>query len=98
MKVRIKSLPNSARNASKWHGLGGNLYDGTTEDTQQMDIPYAGELPDVTVRPRRIANKAWDKIQERWVGDIPTYYAVNPETGKEEMLREIGNGKYSTYD
>ena len=89
---------NFARNASKWHGYGGNLYDGTTEDTQQMDIPYAGELPDVTVMPRRIANKSWDKVQERWVGDIPTYYAVNPETGKEEMLREIGNGKYSTYD
>lgn len=71
---------------------------GISEDTQQMDIPYAGELPDVTVRPRRIANKVWDKVQERWVGDMPTYYAVNPETGKEEMLREIGNGKYSTYD
>lgn len=89
---------NFARNASKWHGYGGRIYDGTTEDTQQMNIPYAGELPNVTVVPRRIANKAWDKVQERWVGDMPTYYAVNPETGKEEMLREIGNGKYSTYD
>ena len=83
---------------TKKKALGGNLYDGTTEDTQQMDIPYAGELPDVTIMPRRISNKAWDKVQERWVGDMPTYYAVNPETGKEEMLREIGNGKYSTYD
>lgn len=86
------------RRKGRKHGYGGNLYDGTTEDTQQMNIPYAGELPDVTVIPRRIANKAWDKVQERWIGDIPTYYAVNPETGKEEMLREIGNGKYSTYD
>lgn len=82
----------------KKHGYGGNLYDGFTEDNQQMNIPYAGELPNVTVMPRRITNKAWDKVQERWVGDMPTYYAVNPETGKEEMLREIGNGKYSTYD
>lgn len=80
---------NFARNASKWHGYGGHIYDGTTEDTQQMDIPYAGELPDITVMPRRIANKTWDKVHERWVGDMPTYYAVNPDTGKEEMLREI---------
>lgn len=94
-----KKMATFALNARHWkHGYGGNIYDGTTEDTQQMNIPYAGELPDVTVMPRRIANKAWDKVQERWVGDMPTYYAVNPETGKEEMLREIGNGKYSTYD
>ena len=94
-----RKMATFALNAAKWkHGYGGHLYDGTTEDTQQMNIPYVGELPDVTVMPRRIANKAWDKVQERWVGDMPTYYAVNPETGKEEMLREIGNGKYSTYD
>jgi hypothetical protein len=82
----------------KKHGYGGHIYDGLTENDQQMNIPYAGELPDVTIMPRRISNKAWDKVQERWIGDIPTYYAVNPETGREEMLREIGNGKYSTYD
>ena len=94
-----KKMATFALNSRHWkHGYGGHIYDGTTEDTQQMDIPYAGELPDITVMPRRIANKSWDKVQERWVGDMPTYYAVNPETGKEEMLREIGNGKYSTYD
>lgn len=94
-----KKMATFALNARHWkHGYGGHIYDGTSEDTQQMNIPYAGELPDVTVMPRRIANKSWDKVQERWVGDMPTYYAVNPETGKEEMLREIGNGKYSTYD
>jgi hypothetical protein len=94
-----RKMATFALNAAKWkHGYGGHIYDGTTEDSQQMNIPYAGELPDVTVMPRRISNKAWDKVQERWVGDMPTYYAVNPETGKEEMLREIGNGKYSTYD
>lgn len=94
-----KKMATFALNARHWkHGYGGHIYDGTSEDSQQMNIPYAGELPDVTIMPRRIANKAWDKVQERWVGDMPTYYAVNPETGKEEMLREIGNGKYSTYD
>ena len=94
-----RKMATFALNARHWkHGYGGHIYDDTIEDTQQMNIPYAGELPDVTVMPRRIANKSWDKVQERWVGDMPTYYAVNPETGKEEMLREIGNGKYSTYD
>lgn len=94
-----RKMATFALNARHWkHGYGGNLYDGFTEDNQQMNIPYAGELPDVTIMPRRIANKTWDKVQERWIGDMPTYYAVNPETGKEEMLREISNGKYSTYD
>ena len=70
-----KKMATFALNARHWkHGYGGHIYEGTSEDTQQMNIPYVGELPDVTVMPRRIANKAWDKVQERWVGDMPTYY------------------------
>ena len=34
----MRKKANFARNASKWHGEGGNLFDGTSEDTQQMQI------------------------------------------------------------
>lgn len=34
----MRKKANFARNAAKWHGLGGNLFDGTSEGTQQMQI------------------------------------------------------------
>lgn len=36
---------NFARNASKWHGLGGNLYDGASQPSQQMDNSYTYYKP-----------------------------------------------------
>ena len=40
MKIRIKKVPQQAElNARKWkHGDGGYLYDGESEDTQQMNV------------------------------------------------------------
>lgn len=37
---------NFAKNASKWHGFGGNLFDGTTENSQQMTRPNIFQRPD----------------------------------------------------
>lgn len=34
----MRKKANFARNSSKWHGLGGNLYDGTSQPTQQMQV------------------------------------------------------------
>lgn len=35
----VEAAMNEYKNANKWkHGLGGNLFDGTSEDTQQMQI------------------------------------------------------------
>ena len=39
---------NFARNASKWHAYGGNIYDGDTEPTQQMQQGYIRQRPEGT--------------------------------------------------
>ena len=50
----MRKKANFARNAAKWHGLGGNLYDGESEDDQQMEIDegyYPIWLDGITVKP-----------------------------------------------
>jgi len=79
MKVRIKSVPQQLnRNASKWkHGLGGNLFSGEEEGSQQMIIThkpyydtdgtllYNRTLPEIVIIPDSQLSPAERNYKER---------------------------------
>ena len=64
MKVRIKKLPQQHElNSRHWkHGLGGNLFDGISEDTQQMQVAK----PDATYVARTPIFPSISKKEYDW--------------------------------
>ncbi len=90
-----KKMATFALNARHWkHGLGGplieaaNIYDGTTEDSQQMNIAYAPNavyglasssfiLPEITVTGKNRKKSIPRKVLEA-IKDIDLAYLENP--------------------